>query len=95
MKKIAIIGLGYVGLPLGLRFAESGVSVLGLDVDPSKVEAINSGLSYIRHIEAEQIESARSCGQLEASTDFSRVAEVEAVLICVPTPLNQYREPDI
>jgi UDP-N-acetyl-D-glucosamine dehydrogenase len=92
---IAIIGLGYVGLPLGLRFAESGVPVLGLDVDPSKVDAINNGRSYIRHIDAAQIAAAREAGALEASTDFSRVAEVEAVLICVPTPLNKHREPDI
>ena len=93
--KIAIIGLGYVGLPLGLRFAESDVSVLGLDVDQSKVDAINAGETYIRHIEADQIASARNSGLLEASTDFARVAEVDAVLICVPTPLNKYREPDI
>jgi UDP-N-acetyl-D-glucosamine dehydrogenase len=93
--KIAIIGLGYVGLPLGLRFAESDVSVLGLDVDQQKVDAINAGETYIRHIEADQIAAARNGGLLEASTDFSRVAEVDAVLICVPTPLNKYREPDI
>jgi UDP-N-acetyl-D-glucosamine dehydrogenase len=93
--KIAIIGLGYVGLPLGLRFAQSDVSVLGLDVDSAKVDAINAGQSYIKHIDADEIQAARQSGQLEASTDFSRVAEVEAVLICVPTPLNQYREPDI
>ena len=93
--KIAIIGLGYVGLPLGLRFAESNVSVLGLDVDQSKVDAINAGETYIRHIEADRIGAARNSGLLEASTDFSRAAEVDAVLICVPTPLNKYREPDI
>jgi UDP-N-acetyl-D-glucosamine dehydrogenase len=93
--KIAIIGLGYVGLPLGLRFAESNVSVLGLDVDQAKVDAINTGRSYIRHIEADQIAAAQQSGLLEGSTDFSRVAEVDAVLICVPTPLNKYREPDI
>lgn len=93
--KIAIIGLGYVGLPLGLRFAESNVSVLGLDVDQAKVDAINAGETYIRHIEASTIASARDSGLLKASTDFSRVAEVDAVLICVPTPLNKYREPDI
>lgn len=93
--KIAIIGLGYVGLPLGLRFAESNISVLGLDVDQSKVDKINAGETYIRHIEADQIGAARNAGLLEASTDFSRVGEVDAVLICVPTPLNKYREPDI
>ena len=95
MKKIAIIGLGYVGLPLGLRFAESNVSVLGLDVDQAKVDVINAGETYIRHIEADTIAAARNSGLLEASTDFSRIAEVDAVLICVPTPLNIYREPDI
>ena len=95
MTKIAIIGLGYVGLPLGVRFAESGVSVLGLDVDPKKVDAINSGHSYIKHIAADTILAAKDSGKLEASTDFSRVCEVEAILICVPTPLNHYREPDI
>jgi len=95
MRKIAIIGLGYVGLPLGLRFAESGVSVLGLDVDPVKVDAINAGCSYIRHIDASKIADVRKRNRLEASTDFSRIAEVEAVLICVPTPLNKHREPDI
>jgi UDP-N-acetyl-D-glucosamine dehydrogenase len=95
MEKIAIIGLGYVGLPLGLRFAQSGVSVLGLDVDPAKVDAINAGRSYIRHIDSATIAEARTNNRLEASTDFSRVAEVDAVLICVPTPLNKHREPDI
>lgn len=93
--KIAIIGLGYVGLPLTLRFAKSGVSVLGLDVDQKKVDAINEGRSYIKHIDADTIKSAKDSGLLEASTDFSRVAEVEAILICVPTPLNKHREPDI
>jgi UDP-N-acetyl-D-glucosamine dehydrogenase len=93
--KIAIIGLGYVGLPLGLRFAEAGVRVLGLDIDPKKTDAINRGASYIKHISSEQIQQCVESGALEASTDFSRVAEVDAVLICVPTPLNKYREPDI
>lgn len=93
--RVAIIGLGYVGLPLGLRFAQSGVPVLGLDVDVAKVDALNNGRSYIKHISSSQIAVARDAGTLEASADFSRVAEVDAVLICVPTPLNQYREPDI
>lgn len=93
--KIAIIGLGYVGLPLGLRFAQSNVSVLGLDVDSKKVDAINAGESYIKHINTSEIQAAHTSGLLTASTDFSRVAEVEAVLICVPTPLNKYREPNI
>jgi UDP-N-acetyl-D-glucosamine dehydrogenase len=93
--KIAIIGLGYVGLPLGLRFSEAEVPVLGLDIDPDKVARINSGESYIRHIDCSTILAARNAGRLEASTDFSRVCEVDAILICVPTPLNKFREPDI
>lgn len=93
--KIAVIGLGYVGLPLGLQFARSNATVLGLDIDPAKVDAINSGQSYIKHVDSTQIAAARSSGMLEASTDLSRVKEVDAILICVPTPLNRHREPDI
>lgn len=93
--KIAIVGLGYVGLPLSLQFARNGVAVIGLDVDPAKVTAINSGQSYIKHIEAATIADLVRMGDLEASSDFSRVEEVEAVIICVPTPLNKNREPDV
>ena len=93
--KIAIIGLGYVGLPLSLQFARSGVNVLGLDIDGKKVESISAGRSYIKHIESEIIAAHVHAGRFSASTDFSRVREVEAVIICVPTPLNKNREPDI
>jgi len=93
--KIAIVGLGYVGLPLSLQFARSGVEVLGLDIDPAKVESINQGRSYIKHIESSAIAEHVKSGKLSASTDFSRVKETEAVIICVPTPLNKNREPDI
>jgi UDP-N-acetyl-D-glucosamine dehydrogenase len=92
---IAIIGLGYVGLPLSLQFVRSGVPVVGLDIDAVKVEAITRGQSYIKHISSADIAAAVQAGQFTASTDFSRVAEVEAVIICVPTPLNKNREPDI
>jgi UDP-N-acetyl-D-glucosamine dehydrogenase len=92
---IAIVGLGYVGLPLSLQFARSDTTVLGLDVDKAKVKAINDGRSYIKHIEAASIAQAVKSGRFSASTDFSRVKEVEAVIICVPTPLNKNREPDI
>ena len=88
-SKIAIIGLGYVGLPLSLQFARSGVAVLCLDIDQAKVDFINSGKSYIKHITAEDITEQVQLGRLEASTDFSRVKEVDAVIICVPTPLNK------
>jgi UDP-N-acetyl-D-glucosamine dehydrogenase len=93
--KIAIVGLGYVGLPLSLQFARSGVSVLGLDVDPAKIESLNSGRSYIKHIESSAIAEHVKAKMFEASADFSRIKEVEAVIICVPTPLNKNREPDI
>ncbi|MCU0788921.1 MAG: nucleotide sugar dehydrogenase, partial [Verrucomicrobia bacterium] len=93
--KIAIVGLGYVGLPLSLQFARSGVDVLGLDVDQSKVDAISAGRSYIKHIPSETVEQEVKSGRFSASTDFARVVEVGAVIICVPTPLNKNREPDI
>jgi UDP-N-acetyl-D-glucosamine dehydrogenase len=93
--KTAIIGLGYVGLPLSLQFARSGVQVLGLDIDQSKVDAIHAGRSYIHHIPAEDIAALVNAGQFSASADFSRVAEVDAVIICVPTPLSKNRDPDI
>jgi UDP-N-acetyl-D-glucosamine dehydrogenase len=93
--KISIVGLGYVGLPLSLQFARSGANVLGLDIDSAKVEQINRGQSYIKHIPSEIIAEAVKTRRFSASTDFSRVKEVEAVIICVPTPLNKNREPDI
>ncbi len=93
--KIAIVGLGYVGLPLSLQFARSGASVLGLDIDPEKVNAINSGKSYIKHIESSTISQQLSSKTFRASTDFSEVRSMDAVIICVPTPLNKNREPDI
>ncbi len=93
--KIGIVGLGYVGLPLSLQFIASGVKVVGLDVDAAKVEALRSGRSYIKHISNESIASAVAGGMFDPSTDFSRVADVSAVIICVPTPLNKYREPDV
>ena len=92
---LSIIGLGYVGLPLGLQFAKSGCRVLGLDIDPGKVKEIEAGRSYIRHIPAEAVEAQVEAGNFSASSDFSLVKQSEAVLICVPTPLNKNREPDI
>jgi UDP-N-acetyl-D-glucosamine dehydrogenase len=93
--KIAVIGLGYVGLPLSLQFARSCVSVLGLDADPKKVELLNDGQSYIKHIESADIAELVATGEFYASTDFDQIKEVEAVIICVPTPLNKNREPDL
>jgi UDP-N-acetyl-D-glucosamine dehydrogenase len=93
--KIAVVGLGYVGLPLSLQFARSGVPVLGLDIDSEKVNALNEGRSYIKHVPTETVADQVNAGRLAASTDFSRVNETDAVIICVPTPLNKNREPDI
>jgi UDP-N-acetyl-D-glucosamine dehydrogenase len=93
--KIAVVGLGYVGLPLSLQFARSCVSVLGLDVDAKKVQLLNNGESYIKHIEPSAIAELVKSGKFSASTEFSRIKKVEAVIICVPTPLTKNREPDI
>ncbi|HRM22274.1 MAG TPA: nucleotide sugar dehydrogenase, partial [Neisseria sp.] len=92
--KIGIVGLGYVGLPLMLRYVDIGYQVLGFDIDEEKVAKLNQGQSYIEHIPAEKIAEA-SKNLFEATTDFSRISEVEAVILCVPTPLNKYREPDM
>ena len=91
---IGIIGLGYVGLPLMLRYVEVGYKVLGIDINQEKVDVLNQGISYIEHISTEHIKKAVENG-FEATTDFSRVAEADALIICVPTPLNKYREPDL
>jgi UDP-N-acetyl-D-glucosamine dehydrogenase len=93
--KIAIVGLGYVGLPLSLQFARCGAEVFGLDVDKSKVEALNGGRSYIKHITGADIKAMVDKKAFSASTDFALVRGVTAVIICVPTPLNKNREPDI
>ena len=94
-SKIVIIGLGYVGLPLSLQFVRSGVSVIGMDIDQGKVDIINSGKSYIKHISSVDISEYVEKGNLEATVDVSRVKEVKAVVICVPTPLTKNKEPDI
>jgi UDP-N-acetyl-D-glucosamine dehydrogenase len=91
---IGIIGLGYVGLPLMLRFSSIGFRVLGIDIDASKTKKLNAGISYIEHIPSVKISEALERG-FEATTDFSKVREADALIICVPTPLNKYREPDI
>ena len=91
---IGIIGLGYVGLPLSLRYAESGYKVIGFDIDQSKADQLNSGKSYIRHFGDEKIKKANAAG-FEVTTDLSRAAKADALIICVPTPLNEHREPNI
>ena len=95
MIDLAVIGLGYVGLPLCLQFARNGCRVLGLDIDQAKVDAIKASQSYIHHISQDSIHEQVQSGRLSADTNLSRVSECNAVVICVPTPLNKNREPDI
>lgn len=92
--QIGIIGLGYVGLPLALLFSEERFPVTGFDVDDVKVKALNQGQSYIYHIPATEIQSAQGRG-FHATDQYSHLGEMDAIIICVPTPLNEYREPDL
>ena len=92
---IGIVGLGYVGLPLSLTYAEVGYQVLGLDIDQAKADTINQGKSYIEHIDGERVARVRQDQLFEATTDYARAVEADALILCVPTPLNQYREPDL
>ena len=92
---VGIVGLGYVGLPLALRFAEVGYRVVGFDVDEAKVKSLNAGKSYIGHIPGDKVKSARGDGRFEAAAAFGRAKDCDALIICVPTPLDAYREPDL
>lgn len=92
---IGIVGMGYVGLPLALLFVRQGYRLLGFDIDDGKVEALKAGRSYLSHIGHEEIRSARDGGLFDVTTDFSRVNEVHAILLCVPTPLTEHRQPDM
>jgi UDP-N-acetyl-D-glucosamine dehydrogenase len=92
---VGIIGLGYVGLPLSVVFAEAGVKVLGMDVDRQKVSALAEGCSYINHIESERVQAAKEKRTFACTLDFSRASECDALIICVPTPLNTHLEPDL
>ena len=93
--KVAIMGCGYVGLPLALRFAEAGHKVVGFDTDPEKVRLLNAGKSYIEHIQQTKIQQYVNSRHFHATTDFTKLKEADAIIICVPTPLNEYREPDL
>ncbi len=91
---IGIVGLGYVGLPLALRCVEAGYKVIGFDIDQQKIDKINGGKSYIKHIASDSLVGAVKNG-LSVTTKFEKIAEVDAIILCVPTPLNKYREPDL
>lgn len=93
--KVGVIGMGYVGLPLALAFAEKDIHVLGFDLDIKKVDMLNNGLSYIDHLDGNRVHSATNSGFLKASDDFSRLDEPDVIIICVPTPLTRQRDPDV
>lgn len=92
---IGIVGLGYVGFPLALVFAEADINVIGFDIDEAKIADINAGTSYIRHINHGRLQKARNAQRLTATTDYQRIKECDAVIICVPTPLDHHLEPDL
>jgi UDP-N-acetyl-D-glucosamine dehydrogenase len=93
--KIAIIGLGYVGIPLALAGAKAGFSIIGFDIDEPRVAQLNRGESFIKHVASQDIGEAVKSGRFEATCDFRRLSQPDAILICVPTPLTKYREPDL
>lgn len=93
--KVGIVGMGYVGLPLGLLFAEGGFATTGFDIDPKKVANLESGKSYIKHISSEAIQGVYAEKRFRATSDFAGLSEMDAIIICVPTPLDEYRQPDL
>ena len=92
---IGIIGMGYVGLPLAIAYAESGFKVLGIDIDKNKIKKINNSTSYINHISSEKLKTLVNSDFLKATDNFKKVKELDAIILCLPTPLNKYREPDL
>lgn len=92
---IGVIGLGYVGLPLMIAFADQEIPVTGFDIDPAKIDRLQAGQSYFRHIGDDAVQRLRTAGRCDATHDFSRLADVDIILVCVPTPLTHHREPDL
>jgi UDP-N-acetyl-D-glucosamine dehydrogenase len=92
---VGVVGLGYVGLPLLLRFGEVGFPVIGFDIDRDKIKLLNSGASYIQHLQSDRVRALLAAGRLRATDDIGRLDEVDAVVVCVPTPLTRQREPDL
>jgi UDP-N-acetyl-D-glucosamine dehydrogenase len=92
---VGVIGLGYVGLPLAAAFGRAGFRVLGFDVDPAKIEKLNRGESYLKHLGPELVSDMKKSGRFGATADFARLGEADAVISCVPTPLGRHLEPDL
>ena len=95
IRTVGVVGLGYVGLPLLLAYARKGTKALGFDIDPHKPAAILAGRSYIKHIASDSVAEAIKSGFVDATVDFSRIAETDAVILCLPTPLDEHLEPDL
>ena len=92
---VGVLGLGYVGLPLAREFASAGLKVIGFDVDEKKVRILSSGRSIIKHVPNSEVKRIVKAGRFRATTDMARLKTVDAVLVCVPTPLTENREPDM
>ena len=92
---VGVLGLGYVGLPLAVAFAEAGFKVIGLDVNDKRVDRLNSGDSYIADVPTQTLAKQVEAGRLTATTEGRKIAEMDAVVICVPTPLSKTRDPDV
>ncbi len=93
--RVGVLGLGYMGLPLAVAFHDAGFDVLGFDTDPSKIEALAAGRNYLRHLGQDMTRGLAASERFEASGDWERLAEADALLICVPTPLGAHQEPDL
>ncbi|MBS3819848.1 NAD(P)-binding domain-containing protein, partial [bacterium] len=92
---IAVIGLGYVGLPLVKTFLENGFKVIGFDVDPQKVDQLNKGKSYIRDVKGEDLKDHLKKKEFQATSDYKKLSQVDVIIVCVPTPLDTHRNPDL
>lgn len=92
---VGIVGMGYVGLPLARAFSDAGFGVMGFDIDPAKVHALNTGINYLKHLGADLVRGMCDTGRFEATADFDRLGEPDAVIVCVPTPLGNHLEPDL
>ena len=93
--KVGVIGLGYVGLPLAMEFANAGYNVIGIDVDQNKINSLNNGKNYINDVNDKSLTTAVQKGLLKGTSDYSMVKKLDAISICVPTPLNKEKNPDI
>src|SRR5688572_17328246 len=93
--QVGVIGMGYVGLPLAVEIAIAGIQVVGIDLDRSKVERINAGISYIPDVPSEAVEKHVKAKRLRAIADFQVIRELDAIIICVPTPLGKTKDPDL